>query len=193
MRFAGLLLFFSPLNLNSRNLRHNYFSHQEIKVSNEDGVHWDRHFNNASFQKESSIFWTSLQLEYSLRTTCWLQIWMFFTSLFHITVSKRRNGIPSNKYNSYGCLCEQGIVGEYCEKVNSYFSFALALFSVRRTLMDNLFYKPIKFPFFSKLEVVQEITIRLQVSFFPDLCIYREIWSHPLVLISFWPSAGEKV
>lgn len=150
MRFAGLLLFFSPLNLNSRNLRHNYFSHQEIKVSNEDGVHWDRHFNNASFQKESSIFWTSLQLEYSLRTTCWLQIWMFFTSLFHITVSKRRNGIPSNKYNSYGCLCEQGIMGEYCEKVNSYFSFALALFSVRRTLMDNLFYKPIKFPFFSK-------------------------------------------
>ena len=75
---------------------------------------------------------------------------MFFTSLFLITVSKRRNGIPSNKYNSYGCLCEQGIVGEYCEKVNSYFSFALALFSVRRTLMDNLFYKPIKFPFFSK-------------------------------------------
>ena len=55
-----------------------------------------------------------------------------------------------NKYNSYGCLCVQGIVGEYCEKVNSYFSFALALFSVRRTLMDNLFYKPIKFPFFSK-------------------------------------------
>ena len=89
-------------------------------------------------------------MQYSLRTTCWLQIWMFFTSLFLITVSKRRNGIPSNKYNSYGCLCEQGIVGEYCEKVNWYFSFALALFSIRRTLMDNLFYKPIKFPFFSK-------------------------------------------
>ena len=150
MRFAGLLLFFSPLNLNSRNLRHNYFSHQEIKVSNEDGVHWDRHFNNASFQKESSIFWTSLRLEYSLRTTCWLQIWMFFTSLFHITVSKRRTAFQVTNIILTAVSVNKVSWENIVKKVNSYFSFALALFSVRRTLMDNLFYKPIKFPFFSK-------------------------------------------
>lgn len=52
-------------------------------------------------------------------------------SLFFFACQNGGTCTPSSEYNSYKCRCEQGFVGEYCEKGNCMsFFLSVSIFSV---------------------------------------------------------------